>query len=75
MKTDYRVNDKLIRKSLGKELPDLTISPTIKMAIMEHVNNKKSHSLSLILVWMGIVVAHGLNVCEDWACAGEVERL
>lgn len=57
MKTDYRVNDKLIRKSLGKELPDLTISPTIKMAIMEHVNNKKSHSLSLILVWMGIAAS------------------
>ena len=57
MKTDYRVNDKLIRKSLGKELPDLTISPTIKMAIMEHVNNKKSHSMSLILVWMGIAAS------------------
>ena len=46
----FRSNDKLIRKFLHQELPDLNISPAVKLAIMEHVNKKRSRNGAILLV-------------------------
>ena len=53
----YRSNDKLIRKSLVEIMPDLTISPAVKLAIMEHVKKKKSHKFSVLLLVTGIAAS------------------